>query len=181
MLGAVAFGCGGSEPVGPSVENFSEERNAAAERIAKRRGKGSQGTAVKKAKPRKQESGGFGAVNLAYRYDSNGKRDPFRSFEWERRGAEALDDELRGPLEKFDLAQLDLVAVVWESNRAKALVEDPSGESYIVGFGTRMGKNEGTVTEIQDSAVVVRETYVDNVGQKSTKDIEMRLRGSEGG
>jgi Tfp pilus assembly protein PilP len=88
---------------------------------------------------------------------------------------------MRGPLEKFDLGQLDLVAVVWRTDNAKALVMDPSGQSYIVGNGTRIGKNEGQVISIGDNAMVVKETYVDHLGNKSTKDIEMRIRRSQGG
>jgi len=37
------------------------------------------------------------------------------------------------------------------------------------------------VTTIDDNLVVVNETYVDFLGQETTKDIEMRIRRSEGG
>jgi Tfp pilus assembly protein PilP len=44
-----------------------------------------------------------------------------------------------------------------------------------------MGKNEGRVITINDNLVLVRETYVDYVGDKTTKDIPMRIRqGREG-
>jgi Tfp pilus assembly protein PilP len=76
---------------------------------------------------------------------------------------------------------MSLLAVVWSTGTARALVLDPSGKSYIVGTGTRMGKNDGRVVEIDDNLVVVKETYVDFLGQETTKDIEMRIRRSEGG
>jgi Tfp pilus assembly protein PilP len=76
---------------------------------------------------------------------------------------------------------MSLLAVVWNTGVARALVRDPAGKSYIVGTGTRMGKNEGRVTNINDNLVVVKETYVDFLGQETTKDIEMRIRRSEGG
>ena len=44
-----------------------------------------------------------------------------------------------------------------------------------------MGKNEGRVIDIDDNLVIVKETYVDFLGQETTKDIEMRIRRSEGG
>jgi Tfp pilus assembly protein PilP len=61
------------------------------------------------------------------------------------------------------------------------LVQDPAGNSYIVGEGTRIGKNEGRVIDIEDNLIIVKETYVDFLGQETTKDIEMRIRRSEGG
>jgi Tfp pilus assembly protein PilP len=44
-----------------------------------------------------------------------------------------------------------------------------------------MGKNSGRVTSIDDNLVVVRETYVDLSLEETTKDIEMRIRATEGG
>ncbi len=86
-----------------------------------------------------------------------------------------------GPLEQFDVSQLSIVAVVWNTGSMRALVEDPAGHSYIIGKGTRIGKNDGTVTEIDDNLVVVNETYEDYLGNVTKKDIEMRIRRSEGG
>ena len=44
-----------------------------------------------------------------------------------------------------------------------------------------MGKNDGTITTINDNMVRVKETYVDFLGRETTKDIELRMRGNEGG
>jgi type IV pilus assembly protein PilP len=115
-------------------------------------------------------------------YDKTGVRDPFRSFEWERREIAARDvDMVGGPLEQYDVSQLSVIAVVWKTGSARALVEDPAGQSYIIGKGTRIGKNDGMVTEIDDNLVVVNETYEDYLGKITKKDIEMRIRRSEGG
>ena len=86
-----------------------------------------------------------------------------------------------GPLEHFDLSQLELVGVVWSVGRARGLVQDPSGMSYVVAAGARMGKNDGLVTRIDDNLMVVRERYVDLYGNESTKEVEMRIRASDGG
>ena len=88
---------------------------------------------------------------------------------------------MRGPLEQFDVSQLSVVAVVWNVEGGRALVEDPSGQSYIVEMGSRIGKNDGSVVRIDDNLVVVKETYVDFLGHESRKDVEMRIRSSEGG
>ena len=124
---------------------------------------------------------GFGAVGADFSYRVEGRRDPFRSFEWEQMRRELLDQEERGPLEQFDLAQLSLVGVVWDVGSARALIQDPSGMSYVVGEGARVGKNEGRVTAIDDNRVVVRERYVDFSGKESTKNVEMHMRSSDGG
>lgn len=92
-----------------------------------------------------------------------------------------MPDLARGPLEQFDVSQLSLVAVIWDVGTARALVQDPSGMSFIIAEGTRVGKNAGRVLRIGDSAVVVKETYVDYRGKETTRDVEMRIRTSEGG
>jgi type IV pilus assembly protein PilP len=86
-----------------------------------------------------------------------------------------------GPLEQFDVSQLSVIAVVWKTGSARALVEDPGGESYIIAKGTRIGKNDGTVTKIDDNLVVVNESYEDYLGNVTQKDVELRIRRSEGG
>ena len=122
---------------------------------------------------------GVAQIETGYNYDPTGKRDPFRSFVWDRPDKMAIAEA--GPLGQFDLSQLEVVAVVWRTGNARALVEDPSGESYIVGEGAAIGKNRGHVISIDDNTVVVKETYVDYLGQETTKDVEMRMRRSEGG
>ena len=178
----VAVGCS-AQSTGPSKADFDKEREALMARLDRKKQKtaGAKASpAGKKAGKAKAESPGFGKVDRRFAYDRTGKRDPFRSFEWERPDRRE-DDELRGPLERFDVSQLSVVAVVWKTGNARALVKDPSGQSYIVGEGAKIGKNEGRVIAINDSLVVVKETYVDYLGQESTKDIEMRIRGSQGG
>ena len=123
---------------------------------------------------------GFARSEKGYSYDATGKRDPFRNFKWERPDRLQLMD-FATPLEEYDLGQLSVVAVVWKTGNARALVQDPSGESYIIGEGALVGKNAGIVKLIRDGLVVVTETYVDYMGQETTKDIEMRMRRNEGG
>jgi type IV pilus assembly protein PilP len=115
-----------------------------------------------------------------YRYDPAGKADPFRSFV-KVFLSQQDEDSPSTPLERFDLSQLKVTAVIWGSENARALITDPSGKGYIISEGTAIGKNSGRVVRIDDGLVVVKETYVDFRGQASTKDIEMRLHPSQGG
>jgi type IV pilus assembly protein PilP len=109
-----------------------------------------------------------------YVYDPTGKKDPFRSFILEQARQKANEEV--GPLEQFDISQLAVVAVVWDTHEPRALIADPSGRPYIVAEGAEVGKNDGKVIKIDDDIVVVKETYVDWLGEKTTKDIEMRLK-----
>jgi Tfp pilus assembly protein PilP len=174
----ILAGCGEETPLGPTTAEFNSERQALVSKLEKGKGKGK--AAARRAAADTARAG-FGAVSAEFVYDPTGRRDPFRSFEWEHLKREFADSATSGPLEQYDLAQLALVGVVWDVGRARALVRDPSGMSYVVATGARMGKNEGLVTQIQDNLVVVRERYVDLYGNESSQDIELRIRASDGG
>ncbi len=174
-LALVAAGCE-KRTSGTTVSEYQEKRAAVITKHKEQRTKLAE-SASKQASH--GESGGFGAIGRAYSYDATGKRDPFRSFILDR--LNEMGKEAKGPLEQFDLSQLAVVGVVWDATRPRALVEDPSGRGYVVKEGTAMGKNDGLVIDINDNLVLVRETYVDYVGDKTTKDIPMRIRqGREG-
>ncbi len=174
-----ALGCSEEAPTtGLTSEEFAQARGQAS-----RGGKpAAPPPAVTPAAPvaKIDPISGVAQIESGYTYDPTGKRDPFRSFIWDRPDKMAAIAEA-GPLGQFDLSQLEVVAVVWRTGNARALVEDPSGESYIVGEGAAIGKNRGHVISIGDNTVVVKETYVDYLGQETTKDVEMRMRRSEGG
>lgn len=170
-------GCGDDSESGPATAEFSERRKALGARLANRKRAPADQSAP--ATSIGTTVGDVGLVAGTFRYDPEGKRDPFRSFLFER--PENMPDLARGPLEQFDVSQLSLVAVIWDVGTARALVQDPSGMSFIIAEGTRVGKNAGRVLRIGDSAVVVKETYVDYRGKETTRDVEMRIRTSEGG
>ncbi len=171
----------------PTGAEFQQERAALNARVEARKSKGASkkksapAPSVIAAVPKGEAiDESFAGSGRGLVYDRTDRRDPFRSFEWERKEL-AMQDTVGGPLEQFDVSQLSLVAVVWKTGSARALVEDPSGHSYIIARGTRVGKNEGLVTKIDDNLVVVNETYEDYLGNVTKKDIEMRIRRSEGG
>jgi type IV pilus assembly protein PilP len=174
----VAIGCSEETPAGLTANEFASARAAAVQGAKP----AAPPPAVAPASPvaKVDPISGVAQIETGYSYDPTGKRDPFRSFIWDRPDKMQAIAEA-GPLGQFDLSQLEVVAVVWRTGNARALVEDPSGESYIVGKGAAIGKNRGHVVSIDDNTVVVKETYVDYLGQETTKDVEMRMRRSEGG
>lgn len=169
---------------GPTTEEFADARAEQEKRLAAKKTSGGGEKPTRKA-PQPKAAGNasaaaFNSVDAAFVYDGTGKRDPFRDFKWLRPDRK-LDLATAGPLEQYDLSQLSLVAVVWKTGNARALIQDPQGGSYIIAKGARVGKNSGRVLAIDDNSVRVKETYVDFLGRETTKDIELRMRGNEGG
>jgi type IV pilus assembly protein PilP len=179
-LGAV-LGCSDEAPPGMTADEFAEARNQASA-VAKKTPPAAPTAVAAATTPAAKIDpiSGVAQIQSGYSYDPTGKRDPFRSFVWDRPDKMAAVAEA-GPLGQFDLSQLEVVGVVWRTGNARALVTDPSGESYIVGQGAAIGKNRGRVVSIDDNMVIVKEIYVDYLGQETTKDVEMRMRRNEGG
>jgi Tfp pilus assembly protein PilP len=170
-----------SERLQPTKADFKAERSRLNERIAERKaqkGKDSARTAKAPTKSAHGEGAQYASGGAGFNYELSGKKDPFRSFLWQRL---EISDDSGGPLEQFDVSQLSVVAVVWSTGNARAMIQDPSGRGHIVGVGALVGKNEGSITSIDDNLVVVKETYEDYLGQVTKKDIEMRIRRPEKG
>ena len=107
-------------------------------------------------------------------YDSTGKRDPFRPFDF---APAATVDESKTPLERYDVNQLKLTAVLsGAAGEPTATVENAAGKGFIVKKGIKIGLNNGEVVDIKPDRLIVIETTVDFTGQKKTKTIELRLR-----
>jgi type IV pilus assembly protein PilP len=179
LLAVVGAGCR-KQSVGPEVGEYQKQRAALIAKHGKDK-TGAPALSVARAEqaPDQMDEPGFGANEQGYIYDPIGKRDPFRSFILDR--LKELDSASKGPLEQFDLSQLSVNGIVWETERQRALILDPSGQGYIIQEGDPIGKNDGRVIAIDDNVVVVREAYVDFHGETTTKEIEMRVRQSQGG
>jgi type IV pilus assembly protein PilP len=162
----------------PKVSDFERERAHLSAKLKGQARRLTGSTRRNDATRSKEDETEFSAVDKQYTYDPTGKRDPFRSFILQ---TQKDHDDVRGPLEQFDLAQLEVVAVVWGTEKPRALVSDPSGRGYIVKEGTYMGKNDGRVITIADNALVVKETYVDYFGETTSKDVTMRVRADQEG
>ncbi|MBI4821592.1 MAG: pilus assembly protein PilP [Deltaproteobacteria bacterium] len=104
-------------------------------------------------------------------YEPIGKRDPFRSiFETVR-----TEPENVAVLQRFELDQLRLTAVVSGIAQPYAMVEDPDGLGHTVTRGVLIGKNWGRVQSIYESCVTVKEEYRDYTGRKVENKVELCL------
>lgn len=172
-------GCAEDDPTGkPGVAEYEKERAALANRAKKPAKAKKKKPAAVEATPALEGGTGYAVGEKDYFYDPRDKRDPFRSIRYLNMGPAKKDF---GPLADFELGQLELSAVIWDAENPRALVLDPGGRSYIIHEGSAIGKNNGQVIHIGDNLVLVKETYENFAGDQTTKDVELRIRLSQGG
>jgi type IV pilus assembly protein PilP len=133
---------------------------------------------VEKKEPEKPEK----KEEMKYAYNPAGKPDPFKPFIQLNPVRESGRNVPLTPLQKYEISQLRLVAVIATSEGSIALVEDAAGKGYFLKKGTGIGQNEGKVTRILKDRVIVEEKYQDILGQTKTNEISIMLhRPEEGG
>jgi type IV pilus assembly protein PilP len=118
-----------------------------------------------------------------YTYDPKGRPDPFKPLVVEKpetppsKPKQALEAVSEGatPLERMDLAQMKLVAIIWNVSVPKGMVEDGTGKGYILSIGTPIGKNQGKITQITPQGVVVSERYEVSSGKFRTREVTLKL------
>lgn len=81
------------------------------------------------------------------------------------------------PLEKLDLSQLQLVAIVRAVGEGDdfAMVQEAGGKGYIIRKGTYIGENSGVVTRIEKDKIVIEESFKDFKGNEKTREKKMKL------
>lgn len=117
-------------------------------------------------------------------YNPVGKVDPFAPLYKEEKEKEAKKvvvkpkgpERPRTPLEKLDLAQLKLTAIVSALNAKRALVEEVSGKGYVVELGTRIGLERGKVVEIGKDRIIIEHQDEDDFGKIASKKRELKLQ-----
>lgn len=113
-----------------------------------------------------------------YFYDASGKPDPFEplvaALEPTQMEKGASVDRIRSdkpltPLQRFDISDLFLVAVILADNNTTALVEDNAHNGYIVKEGMVIGKNDGVIKKILKDRMIIEEKIADSAGNIETK------------
>ena len=133
----------------------------------------------KKQEPAKTE-GEKEEGKVEYAYNPSGKPDPFKPFLQSTPLREARSFPST-PLQKYDISQLKLVALLSGPEGNIGLVEDATGKGYFIKKGTWIGKNEGKVTKILADRVIIEEAYVDVLGQKKVNQVSLSLQKAEEG
>lgn len=124
--------------------------------------------------------------DLAVGYDSKGKIDPFIPLVKEEpvvvekkdlvdAKSEVREKRTKTPLEKIELSQLQLKAIIMAPSGNKALVEEANGKGYIIRKGTYIGRNDGKVVQIFKDKVVVEELTENHEGKMIAREKEIKL------
>ncbi|WP_300459970.1 pilus assembly protein PilP [Desulfobacula sp.] len=113
-------------------------------------------------------------------YLSQGKIDPFRPLIQEKpeKHTPIVDNRpkrILTPLEKIELSQIRLVAVITMKDRQIAMVEEANGKGYEVGIGTYIGKNQGRISEIKNNSIVIKALIKDYAGRLKEQVQEIKL------
>lgn len=120
----------------------------------------------------------------SYIFLPEGMLDPFRPItvvtEARPAQAEGAPEVPLTPLQKMELSQLKLVAVVEAGENTRALVEDSTGMGYIVQVGTLMGTRNGQVVDIKPDRVEVQEMFKNYLGEQKARVSVLKLNPIEG-
>jgi type IV pilus assembly protein PilP len=116
-------------------------------------------------------------------YSRKGRIDPFEPFLRKPEPVDVGDEKAnlnrrtpRTPLEKIDLSQLKLTAVLRMLTKSRALVQESSGKGYVVNEGTYIGNKGGQVSKIFKDRIMVEEKYLDVFGKISVREREIKLQ-----
>lgn len=133
------------------------------------------------APPLPLENARVGETGHPYHYDPHGRRDPMEPLVKEQPPEQLVpvEDTLKrslGPLERYDISALKLVAIMWGDLGRRALVKAPDGKGYFVAVNTYMGKYGGKVIAVEKDKVVIEERYKNLQEQIIPKTLTIPLR-----
>ncbi|MGM0417729.1 MAG: pilus assembly protein PilP [Thermodesulfobacteriota bacterium] len=115
-------------------------------------------------------------------YSGEGRIDPFSPLIKEKEEEEPEEEESdkpsrpKTPLEKLDLSQLELVAVISSPDGKTAILEESSGKGYIVEKGTYVGLNSGQISKIESDRLIINETVKNISGKSVTREKILKIQ-----
>jgi type IV pilus assembly protein PilP len=116
-----------------------------------------------------------------YIYLAENRRDPFQPFLLIMRPVDSEADlSAQTPLQQYETLQYKLSAIIVGYNQPMAMVIAPDGKSYVVRKGMKIGKNSGTVVQINKEGFIVEEKYRDFTDVVRTNILEIKLPKREG-
>lgn len=136
----------------------------------------------KKKKVQKVKEPEKKAVVEEYSYDASGKADPFQPLFAEtasKQQSVVPRKKIRRsltPLQKFDISDLKLVAVITSDVKSSALLQDPSGFGYIVKEGMLVGLNDGMLKKILPNGIIIEEQLYNASGELETKTSTLTIQ-----
>jgi len=111
-------------------------------------------------------------------YDPAGRRDPFSPVLSQL--APGQVDPTLPPLQRVNLTDMNLIAIIWGAYGYTAMVQTPDGNGYTVRKGTRVGPNAGVVSAVTEKGMIVQERFTDVYGRKQEREYVKLLHPKEG-
>lgn len=118
-----------------------------------------------------------------FTYDAYDLVDPFRPRKITPpkavAGASGLQPDFnrrKEPLEAYPLESLKMVGTLQQKKVTHALVKTPDNNLYRVKAGNYMGQNFGRITDINESAVMLKEIVQDSTGSWEEKEQTLQLQ-----
>jgi len=111
-------------------------------------------------------------VATPFSYDPAGRRDPFQSIITVEK-AKGIGGLL--PLQRLELSELKLIAIVWGGFGRYAMVQTPDGKGYTLKIGTAVGPNDGSVKKITEKDVIIQENYTDIFGERKLREVVLEI------
>ncbi len=113
-----------------------------------------------------------------YIYNPRNRRDPFKSLIEDTKERLMMRKGLT-PMESYDIDEIKLIAIAWDSEQYYAMITLPDNKSYTVKRGMTLGIYGGKIVDITEDKMIVSERFKDYRGQLKTKDTILRLRKEE--
>ncbi len=99
-----------------------------------------------------------------YIYDVDGRRDPFQPYQVfknsvidENTGKAIETENTRAPLQRYNLSQLKLKAILWSVKTPRVIIQDPTSRMHTLITNDLIGNNGGYIAKIREGEVVVLE------------------------
>jgi Tfp pilus assembly protein PilP len=109
-----------------------------------------------------------------YSYRPAGRRDPFAPIISKQDKKAKTSD--RPPLERYNISEFKLTAIIWGGFGYNAMIEGPDGKGYFIRVGTIVGTNRGKVKKITQNAMIIEEQFKNLMGETERKEITVELR-----
>ena len=111
-----------------------------------------------------------------FSYNPRGLADPFKPFVQIGSAGKTLPGVPKTPLQKYNLSQLTLTAIIWTGDReSRAMVRDSAGKGFTLKKGTYIGRREGKVKAIHLDRVIIEEPVRLYGKQSKPREVVMKM------
>jgi len=102
------------------------------------------------------------------------QRNPFKPFIMKMTERPAVVTP-KTPLQKYEVEQLKLIAIIWGMDTSVAMVETPDGKGYSIRKGDFIGNRDGRVKRIEKNRVIIEERLTETGGEVLTNELVIQL------